>query len=96
MEGCATELTYPRWVAKLAARAGGYFWLPCEICSKEFAGFEWGETLIAELGRGTGTCARAECRVETKRRNREWLAQNPTAPSGMEWIREQYEKENAP
>ena len=29
--------------AKLLAKAGRYFFLPCPMCGQEFAGFEWGQ-----------------------------------------------------
>lgn len=30
----------PRWLAWLLARTCGYFWIPCPVCRKPFAGFE--------------------------------------------------------
>lgn len=34
---------WPRWLAKVAAHAFGYFWLPCPCCRQQFAGFESGD-----------------------------------------------------
>lgn len=91
--GMATDLVRPRWIARLAAGAGGYFWLPCPICGECFAGFEWGESLMRSWTESTGTCARPECRVETRRRNREWMALN-TLPKDQEWLRQAKMQEN--
>ena len=32
--------TLPRWVHQAIAFAGGYFWLPCKLCGREFGGHE--------------------------------------------------------
>ena len=46
-----------RWLAKLLANVGGYFWMPCPICHEPFAGFEWGQESIQEtVCTGTGVC----------------------------------------
>ena len=36
----------PRWLAHLLARLGGYFWLPCPNCGRNFSGFEIGKYMI--------------------------------------------------
>ena len=33
-------MIYPRFLARFIAWFGGYFWLPCPVCKKPFAGFE--------------------------------------------------------
>ena len=33
----------PRFVARFLAFLFGYFWLPCPLCGKPFAGFECSE-----------------------------------------------------
>lgn len=60
----------PRWLARLLAWYGGYFWLPCPICGEDFAGFEWGEeSLQRTFSTGEGLCSKPECVAEAKRRN---------------------------
>lgn len=85
-----------REMARHIAARCGYFWMPCAVCGDEYAGFEWGESLIVEWGRGSGTCGKFACRVETRRRNREWLAANTPAPEGQQWLADRYESDNAP
>lgn len=31
----------PRWFHHLRAIIGGYFWLPCPLCGREYGGHEW-------------------------------------------------------
>lgn len=62
----AKNVVRPRWVAFLWAKAFGYFWLPCPICNRKFAGFEWGASLYKGKHAGTGCCARPLCRAEAK------------------------------
>lgn len=61
-----------REIAKLAARSGGFFWLPCPLCRQEFGGHEWtdvnghessiptdwktDEAGVVELETSTGIC----------------------------------------
>lgn len=46
-----------RRLAKLRARIGGYFWLPCDVCGREFGGHETGGGTVRHAnGRGTLTC----------------------------------------
>lgn len=33
-------MTLPRWLHRLYAWAGGYFWLPCPHCGRHFGGHE--------------------------------------------------------
>jgi hypothetical protein len=56
---------------KAVAKFFGYFWLPCEICGEEFAGFEWLEDhVIREKGKhGRGVCYKPECGLEAKKRS---------------------------
>lgn len=35
------ERMMPRFLARLVADVGGYFWLPCPACGKHFGGQEW-------------------------------------------------------
>lgn len=30
-----------RWLARIRARMGNYFWLPCPVCQRPFGGQEW-------------------------------------------------------
>jgi hypothetical protein len=43
----------PRWVHRLYAAAGGWFWLPCPACGEHFGGHEAGN-----CSRGTRTVCR--------------------------------------
>jgi hypothetical protein len=53
-----------RWLNRLRAWWGGYFWLPCDLCGREFGGHEWliRYKLPASIpkpghpGMGTGIC----------------------------------------
>lgn len=60
-------MIYPRFLAKLLAFLGGYFWLPCSLCGKNFAGFEWGfdEGPLHDED-GMGVCSRPECMKQGK------------------------------
>lgn len=59
----------PRWLQKVKADRGGYFWLPCPMCGEEFGGHEWAGHLMRSDHEGTGICA--NCAAEADRRNRE-------------------------
>lgn len=46
-----------RFLAKLRARIGGYFWATCDVCGREFGGHERGNGTVRHAdGRGTLTC----------------------------------------
>ncbi len=52
-----------RWVHKLLAQLGGYFWLPCPLCGRQFAGHEVGSRAVYEtdvIGAGKGICPACE------------------------------------
>ena len=36
----AAQLRRPRWFNWLRAQVGGYFWLPCPMCRRNFGGHE--------------------------------------------------------
>lgn len=59
----------PRIIAKILARLGGYFWLPCPICNEPFAGFEWRGEAIMKGNRGQGVCNKPACCAEAQRRS---------------------------
>lgn len=45
-----------RWWHRIAAKAGGYFWLPCPSCGQSFGGHEWRtESEFAVVGKW-GVC----------------------------------------
>jgi len=52
----------PRWLHKVIAKVGHFFWLPCPRCGREFGGHEWRYAFqeVAddppERGRGRGVC----------------------------------------
>ena len=49
----------PRWVNRWYAKSNHYFWLPCPMCNREFAGYEWAGTLLDEsLNGGLGVCSK--------------------------------------
>lgn len=52
---------------RLLALWGGYFWLPCPICGRNFGGHEWAATLKHSAFRGEGVCPK--CVMECSRRN---------------------------
>lgn len=50
---------YPRWLNRLWAGFGGYFWIPCPLCGEDFGGHEWdGRAINGTDGHGTGYCWR--------------------------------------
>src|SRR4051794_20131840 len=58
-----------RWLARLVARANGYFWMPCPRCGENFSGKEWGTWGYPALptrqdGSSSGICG--PCAVETR------------------------------
>ena len=63
----ADKRKQPRSLQKLRAAVGGYFWLPCPICSENFGGHEWAGTLQLSAHKGCGVCI--NCVDEAKRRN---------------------------
>jgi len=58
----------PRWVHRLRAHFGGYFWLPCPICGRRFGGHEW-KGVILWVSASMGWAACQACRDEADRRN---------------------------
>src|ERR1017187_7452909 len=51
------RLRRPRWWARLQARLGGYFWLPCDVCGQWSGGQEWhGDGYTTGPGRTKGVC----------------------------------------
>jgi hypothetical protein len=72
-------IIHPRFLARLLAFFGGYFWLPCPICHKPFAGFEWGEaSIMLTPSSGQGVCSKPSCVAEAKRLNKKFYADNDT------------------
>lgn len=58
----------PRWIAKFFAHFLGYFWLPCPICQKPFAGYEIAGFLKTNAHSGNAICP--NCVDEADRRNK--------------------------
>jgi hypothetical protein len=75
----------PRWLAWLLAHARGFFWLPCPICNRGFAGFESGEhdLLAPDFATGRVVCSRTECQEAAIRHNRQLSRENKAA--GRMW-----------
>ena len=63
MNGLRVLRVHERFREALANQLG-YFWLPCDVCSHMFAGYEWGDVdglpssvpTYGEPGRSTGIC----------------------------------------
>ena len=53
-------MIHPRFIAQALAWLSGYFWIPCPICHRPFAGFEWrdGDTLWTSDNTGECVCPR--------------------------------------
>lgn len=59
-----------RWLQKVIAWFGGYFWLPCPICLKNFGGHEWADGHHGLYnGDGTYTCVCPNCEEKAKKLN---------------------------
>ena len=54
----------------LKAKLGGYFWLPCPNCGRNFGGQEEGESLMLTPSMGKMTCTNAKCMEQVRERNR--------------------------
>lgn len=60
-------MIFPRWLSRLMAALGGYFWLPCPVCHESFAGFECGRYSVMESpGLGTCACRKLNCQEVAK------------------------------
>jgi hypothetical protein len=57
----------PRWLQKIKANQGGYFWLPCHICGEPYGGHESAGTEMVTPSRGRSVCA--NCVDEAARRS---------------------------
>jgi len=47
----------PRWLQRLVALFGGYFWLPCPLCGEKFGGHEKHGVLRRDMNTGQLVCA---------------------------------------
>jgi hypothetical protein len=56
-----------RFWNRLKALWGGFFWMPCPICGKNFGGHEWRVTWMQSAFRGVGVCR--NCEGEATARN---------------------------
>lgn len=65
----------PRFIACILAFFGGYFWMPCPLCGRKFAGFEDGGMLMTDWSGGRSVCPR--CTDEANGRNREYIKNHP-------------------
>lgn len=59
----------PRWLQRIRAWLGAYFWLPCQLCGEYYGGHEWNskDILLETPSKGRGVCA--NCGDEARRRN---------------------------
>lgn len=54
-----------REVHKVWAKANGFFWLPCDLCGREYGGHEIGDTIPDPTrGPGAGMCICPFCTIE--------------------------------
>jgi len=70
-------MIWPRWLARLMALMGGYFWIQCPVCREHFAGFEAppaGHNVNNRVENGEYvseiTCSKPECMAEGDRQQR--------------------------
>lgn len=78
----------PRWLQKLRARWGEYFWLPCPLCGEMFGGHEWrSEDTIWKPGEnGHGVCV--DCGERARQlSNPQCFVCGPVSPDGMKQVR---------
>lgn len=61
-----------RWLARWRAWLGGYFWRPCPICARPFAGFEASHraTVASAAGAWLAVCADPQCERRAAAQNR--------------------------
>ena len=70
---------YPRWVNYLVAHLNAFFWLPCPMCGKRFAGYESARSgLMTSWGGGQMVCWR--CEAEADWQTKLFIAKNPPPP----------------
>jgi len=67
----------PRFLNAIISVCGGYFWLPCRLCGKKFAGYEWKESISTWAG-GEGVCYR--CSDKARAINDEYFKNIPPPP----------------
>jgi len=80
----------PRFLARLCAFLGGYFWLPCPICGKYFAGFETStQGLVITQGLGQCVCSHPECVAAAKKQTDEFVKKLPQNTSENTMTEEQ-------
>lgn len=66
-------MIYPRFLARFIAWFAGYFWLPCPVCKKPFAGFETlpsAACVVVQEADGEhmySVCPRPACQAEGER-----------------------------
>ena len=56
----------------MRAALGGYFWIPCPICGRNFGGHEASGYLMISWSRYQAVCR--ACNEEAQSRNRLWMA----------------------
>lgn len=62
----------PRWMHRIWARFGGYFWLPCPVCNQYFGGHEVRDTnatLYSVPYNGSGRITCRHCIERTRQIN---------------------------
>ena len=72
-------MIYPRFLAQFLAWFLGYFWLPCPVCKKNFAGFEcdpgWGAVVVKEADgeHMYCVCSKRSCAEEGQRQKMAYM-----------------------
>lgn len=61
----------PRWLAHFIAEVRGFFWLPCPLCGRYLAGFEWRDinghmSSIPASGEGAASGICPQCTAEAR------------------------------
>ena len=73
-----------RWLNWLYALLGGYFWLPCSLCSRKYGGHEYRTSdayLMHDWNSGESVCS--NCKEEAERRNEQYMKTHP--PPILDW-----------
>lgn len=78
----------PRWWHRLRAEIGGYFWLPCPLCGKEFGGHEWTHGAgIHSIPLGSSYHSQGICPRCAKERRSEVIERWIAVDRGFEYLR---------
>jgi hypothetical protein len=89
-EKCEKIIPYrPRFLNYIWALYGGYFWLPCPLCSKNFSGHEWTVLLSTSYTTGIGVCPKCIIKAEKLNKMQYTLIEGNNENNmgkGLSWI----------